>query len=351
MSCTGCANPVATPATTTVYTVTGSDTYGCNGTDTVSVNADRISGYISLAATATDTLKVWLIQFNVSDSSLIAQDSTLSCMDSGTPYYEFDSKPAGNYMVKAKLLGSVPGASGYVPTYGLSTTHWDTAAAIAHVVSATDTQHINMIYGTVPAGPGFIGGLISSGAGRNTAGGTPVAGMLVYLKDAASGTTLTYTYTDGTGAYSFSGIANGSYIIYPVDYRYHTTPWMSVSPSTSLETVTGIDFYQGTTSHTIIPNGTTPIPVCCGVAQEPQVGMYPNPAGDEVNIWWANQKTGNANILITDITGREVYSSVFSLNAINGKNTLDISGLSNGVYIVTIKSDGINYLHKLAIQK
>ncbi len=116
LSCPGCATATATISSTTTYTVTGTDAGGCSGTNTVTLTADRISGYIGMTAAPTDTVKVWLIQFNTTDSSLIAQDSTLSCMDSGTPYYEFDSKPAGNYMVKAKLLSSVPGTSGYVPT-------------------------------------------------------------------------------------------------------------------------------------------------------------------------------------------------------------------------------------------
>jgi hypothetical protein len=271
-------------------------------------------------------------------------------MDAGTPYYEFDSKPAGSYMVKAKLLSSVPGTSGYVPTYGLSSSTWDIATTLVHTAGATDTQHINMIYGTVPPGPGFIGGLISSGAGRGTSGGAPVVGMLVYLKDAATGTILTYTYTDATGAYSFSGIANGAYTIYPADYHYHTIPWVSVSPTTSLETVTGINFYQGTTSHTIKPIGTTVTPVCYGLTST-SFGMYPNPAGSETTLWWEGQKTGNAELSITDITGREVYRSALIFDNSHGHTRINCAEMANGIYLITIKSNDVNYTGKLAIQR
>ena len=37
LSCTSCTGPVASPATTTLYTVTGTDAFGCHGTDTVRV--------------------------------------------------------------------------------------------------------------------------------------------------------------------------------------------------------------------------------------------------------------------------------------------------------------------------
>ncbi len=257
LSCSSCATSVATIFSTSMYTVTGTDINGCINTDTITVNGNRISGYITMTVTPTDTLKVWLIHFNPLDSSLIAQDSTLSCLDGTTPYYEFDNDTAGSYMVKAKLLSSVPGTSGYVPTYGLSSSLWSAAATITHA-SATDTQHINMIYGTVPSGPGFIGGLISYGAGRNTASGVPAVGMLVYLKDAANNI-LTYTYTDVTGAYAFSGLANGSYNIYPVDYKYNTIAWLGATINSSAETFNSGDFYQHTTLHTITPYGT----VCC----------------------------------------------------------------------------------------
>ena len=348
LSCAGCGTSTATISATTTYTVTGADAGGCTGTNTVTLNADRISGFVSLAATATDTVKVWLIQFNSTDSSIIAQDSTLSCMDSGTPYYEFDSKPAGNYMVKAKLLSSVPGTTGYVPTYGLSSSVWDSAATLTHVISATDTQHINMIYGIVPPGPGFIGGLISGGAGRGTAGGTPVAGMLVYLKNATTNAIITYTYTDGTGAYSFSGIANGSYTIYPVDYKYHTIPWIDVTLSTSSETASAVSFYEHTGNHTITPY-PTPVPVCCGLMTS-QIGVFPDPAGNELNIFWGDEPTGNASVIITDLVGHEINNSVLNMSSHSGTAKLDLSPINNGIYVITIKAPGINYTNKLVIQ-
>jgi gliding motility-associated-like protein len=38
LSCSNCANPVASPTTTTTYTVTGTDANGCSNTDNVTVN-------------------------------------------------------------------------------------------------------------------------------------------------------------------------------------------------------------------------------------------------------------------------------------------------------------------------
>jgi Secretion system C-terminal sorting domain/SdrD B-like domain len=331
------------------YTVIATDAItACTSTMTGSatVTGNMISGFISYTGTPSDSLKVWLIQFNPSDSSIAAQDSMYACMATGSPYFQFDDKVAGNYLVKAKLMGTIPGTSGYIPTYGLSNAHWDTATTIVHATGA-DSMHINMIYGTVPAGPGFIAGYVVAGAGKGTSGEVPVEGMLVYLKD-ASGHILTYTYTDVSGAYSFSGIANGTYVIYPVDYKYYTTPSPVLTLSTTSETITAVDFKQHTSFGTI-----TPFVIVTGIQPLPLVGIYayPNPASGTLNIKWTNQAVGNADVVITDITGREVYKSVMEINAISGQAQINISVLKNGIYFMNIKSGNINYSDKLVIQE
>lgn len=346
LSCSACDTTIANVSATTTYTVSVMDSFGCVSTTTVNVDGNRISGFITMTVTPTDTVKVWLVQFNSADSVITAEDSIYSCMDGGTPYYEFDNEPAGTYMVKAMLLGGLPGTSGYIPTYGLSTAHWDTATNIVHV-SATDTQHINMIYGTVPTGPGFIGGLVSSGAGRGTASGVPVPGMLVYLEDGA-GNILTYTYTNSSGLYSFSGLAYGSYRIYPEAYRYYTTPWISISLSASTDSVTSADFYQNTTLHIITPGNdlhTTQI------VPATKISVYPNPAINELNVSWENEQTGKATAIITDITGRAVYKSAIEMTTASGIAQLDIQGIVSGIYFIMIKSDSITYTGKILIQQ
>ncbi|WP_276132869.1 PKD domain-containing protein [Polluticoccus soli] len=51
LSCTTCANPVATPATTTIYTVTGANANGCTNTSTVTITVNAIP---VVTATATN---------------------------------------------------------------------------------------------------------------------------------------------------------------------------------------------------------------------------------------------------------------------------------------------------------
>lgn len=53
LSCTNCQNPIATPDTTTIFTVTGKDAIGCSATDSITV---KISPPIQIIATGSDTL-------------------------------------------------------------------------------------------------------------------------------------------------------------------------------------------------------------------------------------------------------------------------------------------------------
>ena len=346
LSCTACGAPVCSGlSSSATYVVTGTDTHGCTGTASVTPNFNRVYGHITYTGgVSTDVFQVWLIQFNPSDSSITALDSVSSCMDAGVPYYEFSSPASGSYMVKAKLDGTVAGSSGYIPTYSTSTPNWYSAASVAHTTAA-DAMDITMVYGTVPPGPGFISGYISAGAGRGTSGDVPAVGMIVYLKD-ASGAVLTYTYTDGTGMYSFSSLANGTYMIYPENYAFYTTPSAVITLTSSNESITGIDFKQHNTSGTITPIDATAVQTVA--AQD--FNIYPNPATGNLNIQWANKTTGAATVTISDITGRTVLSSAININAASGHSQLNVSDLNNGIYLISITSASSTYNTKIVIQ-
>lgn len=307
----------------TTYTVTGT-TAGCSGTGTVMISANRILGHLSFSGpTPSGTAaKVWLVQFNTADSSIIATDSMNTCLDGGAPYFEFTGKPVGVYLVKAKLLSSVAGTSDYIPTYGASAATWDIASDVIHA-TASDSMHIDMLYGTVPSGPGFISGYVYMGAGKGTSGEVPVANMIVYLKN-ASGTVLTYTYTDASGAYSFGSLGYGSYVIYPEEMSYYTTPSSVITLSGSTPSAGGIGFKKRTTMGTIEP-WTLPdavLPITATVVE-----INPNPANDMVVITNAQ----GMEVRISDLTGREVYS----VNITSDRQSINIANLPNGIYVLT----------------
>ena len=351
LSCASCSTTSANITATETYTVTGTNSAGCSSKATVTLDGNRIIGYLTFSTTPPDTLgaKVWLIKYNPSDSMLAAIDSTTTCVLPGgtTPYYEFNDKPAGNYLVKAKMLhDGAAGSSGYVPTYGYSSLHWYAATTFTHT-AATDYTHITMLYGTVPAGPGFIGGSISMGAGKGTSGFVPAPGILVQLMDAATNNILTYTYTDENGAYAFNGLSDGDYIVYPENYVYYTTQSTTITLGSSSETVTNVDFQEHTVSRTITPVVPNAVKA---VVTNGLISVYPNPASDNLNVKWQGQAAGVADVLITDIVGKQVYRSTIEINSA-GQSQINVADLKEGVYMLTIRSENSNYSGKLLIQR
>lgn len=349
VACTTCGTTNVMPTGTMVYTVTAVDVFGCVGTATTTVDGNRIFGHIyytgvTPASTAT---KVWLIHYNSTDSSIVDSAFMTTCDDAGIPYYEFDDKAPGNYLVKAKLLSSITGTSDYIPTYGSSNPSWYTATNVSHS-AGTDLMNVTMLYGTVPAGPGFISGYVYAGAGKGTAGPVPVAGVLIFLRDAFSWDVKTYTYTDAAGAYSFSSIGTGSYIVYPEDYDFYTTPSAFQNIGSPYMSYTNVNFIRDKVKRTIKPMSATETPILTQTNNN--ITLYPNPSTGVITIEWAQQNAGSANMIVTDLLGRQVYNTTFEMSSASGKNQIDLSTLTHGVYFINIQSGNGNYSNKLIIE-
>ncbi len=77
--------------------------------------------------------------------------------------------------------------------------------------------------------------------------------------------------------------------------------------------------------------------------------VYPNPAGTEVNIEFNLLASGNAVIVLTDITGREVMQSNRAIAPGVNKIKLDVSSLNPGVYVVRTLVDNKINVTKLMI--
>lgn len=351
---TATSTTVAEPTTNTLYRlVVTCTTSGMSATSaTASYTVDKISGHIFFAGTAPDTvsLQVWLIDYNASAGTLIAVDSTMTCLDSLMAYYQFTGVRAGTYKVKAKSMdvtSSMVGSTGYIPTYGSSSAHWSTGTNTTHTSSAAHTQNITMILGTVTSGPGFIGGSITSGAGKGTAGDIPAANMLVYLKNATTGV-ITQTYTNASGAYSFGSIALGTYYIYPEMMAYTTTPSATITLTASTTSMTSINFRQYNDTKRILPVTTNIGGVVANNAAS--FTIYPNPASNTISLSWDGALQGVSNVTITDVAGREVYSFQVSVATTQGSSMHTLPVLADGMYIVRIAQNGSVYNSKLTVQ-
>ena len=65
------------------------------------------------------------------------------------------------------------------------------------------------------------------------------------------------------------------------------------------------------------------------------ISIYPNPATSAITIHQSSPST-NQQLIITDVTGREVYHQAINIST---QTTIDISQLSNGVYFYQVTNN------------
>jgi hypothetical protein len=81
------------------------------------------------------------------------------------------------------------------------------------------------------------------------------------------------------------------------------------------------------------------------------INTYPNPSHGPVNISYMGEDLGDARIIVTDIMGKEVRQYDVDL-LLNGTRQIDLSGLHNGLYLLTFKKDGIHlYTEKVMLSR
>lgn len=71
------------------------------------------------------------------------------------------------------------------------------------------------------------------------------------------------------------------------------------------------------------------------IKNELGINVYPNPSNGIVFVDCSNINSKDNNILIIDITGKQIYSSQLTAQVVN---KIDISSLPNGIYIAQIKN-------------
>lgn len=94
----------------------------------------------------------------------------------------------------------------------------------------------------------------------------------------------------------------------------------------------------------LTPRGTNPglAPVISDVKTIKQdemimISVYPNPTINEVDIQYYLYKTGNVNILLTDINGRQVYNKTIQHQEQGLFNAeIDLNNIASGTYLLTI---------------
>ncbi len=79
--------------------------------------------------------------------------------------------------------------------------------------------------------------------------------------------------------------------------------------------------------------------------------IFPNPSSGNINIQWANQSTGNADVDVYDMTGRKMGNFQLAMNEATGQKEINLNYLNDGMYMLNIRSQTMNYSGRVVIQK
>lgn len=133
------------------------------------------------------------------------------------------------------------------------------------------------------------------------------------------------------------------------DFRYFHTDLMQEDGDTDefyfiVEDGTGA--WVGTPKFTLVVDETVATE---DVDLSTIVNLFPNPAQDQINVSFTQQLTSNVTLNINDLQGR-LLSSQKEQN-LQGNLVIDINDLTDGIYFMTIQTEGAIFTKKFAVQR
>ncbi len=326
-------NPSHTYATNGTYTVTLAIISGnCGDTTSQAVTVgNAIGNYAVNGSVMAGTSPVndgVAILFDA-NSSLVAGISTL---DSGQ--YLFLNIPNGTYTVLAIPDSSVAIGQNYAPTYLGDVLFWPNASNVN--ISSNHTMNtINLVtVPNVPAGPGFIGGNVGTGAKASS------SNRIVNLLDNSMSLIAT-TKTDANGDYKFENLAYGTYKIWVEISGKVTTP-ISVTLNGTNSSSTHNDFVE--TTDAVTPKTAS---IKNNQLSKDNINLYPNPVHNILNISLNVENTTIYNFNIFSISGQLLSSEKITTTTGNNLIKLNTNNLSSGSYILIISNDNSKSIQKL----
>ncbi len=333
------------------YCVTITDASGCTASSCFTVLAmDLIEGYIFLDSISigggwinngVNTFKIYLIEHDDIAGTLTAIDSMIvtSTPNNWGAFYSFTGLADGDYLVKAAIEVGSDQYDNYLPTYYGDVLYWNEATTVV-VPGNNSFNNINMVAGTNPGGPGFIGGLISEGA-NFTSGqvetrgeGDPLENVSVLLLT-ENDVPITHTLTDDQGMFEFPNLAWGTYkVVVEVLGKEQGIKFITIGPNNPNGT---INFEVNETFVTKIED----------VLNGASLKVFPNPVDDNMNVQIEVRKNTNLNISVNTLLGETVITDNKDLN--EGIQTININlkNLPTGIYFLNL-SDGQEIIsHKI----
>ncbi len=333
------------PNTTTSYTVSATDLFGCAAYDLTAINvtpSTDIFGNVTYSGGAlsnggTAVLYKYYPFF-------ISFDTVQTTTIDASGNYLFAAAPYGDYIVKIFPNATYPTT---IPTYFSNTYLWDNATQIVHGCSQTDTANIVMVEQISPVtGPGLLAGRIVEGNGFSRLEGDPIPGIDVKLGRNPGGALVTNTTTDVNGVYTFANLplndggANGvSYTVYVDIPGLGRDSSYTVSIDATAPVLDSLNYLVDSTTIYIVPTSSTGISNP-EVAKENKFSVYPNPFSGSATIAYTLQTDSDVILEVYNVLGVRVTTIANTIQQSGDfKYSLE-EGMRSGVYFVTLTING-----------
>ncbi|HTA83775.1 MAG TPA: T9SS type A sorting domain-containing protein, partial [Bacteroidia bacterium] len=357
LSCTSCPSPIASPVSTTTYTVVGTSgscvdsanvVVTVNQLPTVSVTGN-ITGGFAICTGNVDTLKA--------SSTGGSGSGYLYDWNSGTTTSTETENTAGTYSVTVTDgNGCTNTTSATVVVNSLPTVNISAdvigggiICQMSDTLTANSTGNGGFAYKWNNGSTSST--LVASAAGTYTVTVTDANGCTNSATQTLSANTKAITVT-GLDSIAGIGVVDTLTAHNGTSYNWSTgsnSSTVMVTPSAlTVYTVTGIDSNgcHDTVNFTVKvgPNGIANITAMEGTS------LYPNPAVNTINLSFEMQGVAKAAVIkVIDLSGREVISTTAIIS--NGKvMPLNISELTSGTYFVKVITEKTTQVGKFVKQ-
>ena len=81
-----------------------------------------------------------------------------------------------------------------------------------------------------------------------------------------------------------------------------------------------------------------------------KINIYPNPTNSKLNVTFNAKNASEIKISFTDISGRVIMQNNYSVNQGNNNINLDLSGVSQGIYLLNITENNTGLRYKIIVK-
>jgi hypothetical protein len=335
-------NVTATASGSYTFALNVSDANGCSantGINTLTINPNKdLTGSVDVSSTPLTSGNVILYRY---EPVLTKFDSVTFQPLNASGTFTFVLQNASTYILKCE-----PTSNTLLITYAPSETSWKTATVVSHGCVNGTNQNISVVpLLNIGTGPGMLTGKVVEGqkyGGKGTVvvPGNPIGGLTIKGGKNPGGGIVAQGRTNAAGEYTISNlptnVAGESYFIL-VDIAGLDTnnTYHKAITSASLQ-INGLDFVVDSAkiNPTFVYASVNEINLNNDV-----IRIFPNPTYGLLNIQFALDKPQAVQVILTDISGKEIRTVIPSQQHFNKdvKLQTQLTDINPGVYLIKLK--------------